>query len=83
MQDNRFSVELLYQAHKIYVLPKKLIYYRSCDCSTTNFTLKKDKNAPHFFDVGKELGENKKSCTRAICSTEQPCAKATLARLHR
>ncbi|MCI5633067.1 hypothetical protein [Helicobacter sp.] len=60
MQDNRFSVELLYQAHKIYVLPKKLIYYRSCDCSTTNSTLEKDKNAPHFFDVGKELGENKK-----------------------
>ena len=58
-QDNLFGVELLYQAHKIYVLPKKLIRHRIHALSETDFTFDESKGAPSFFNIGAELGAEK------------------------
>ena len=58
-QDNLFGVELLYQAHKIYVLPKKLIRHRIHAPSETDFIFDESKGAPSFFNIGAELGAEK------------------------
>ena len=58
-QDNLFGVELLYQAHKIYILSKKLIHHRIHALSETDFTFDESKGAPSFFNIGAELGAEK------------------------